>query len=1449
MASRKVADAHVLFSAEGIPALSSAVKSLGGDLSQLSATTGRGGLFGNNFAKDIAQLNQVERSLKRNLQLKNQLAAAEVRASLEADRTLASRSAQSNARNQIASRGFTAATMVSPTLQRSQREAHSLDVQQIAKQRAELKRFIGASDTTDKFKSRSIKAGNQVFYENPAALRKSADEIRETLKSLSRFGVAGSKSKNAIDEVKRRMLSMAESAEALATRMEKLDRVIEQGRKLSPGKAGQVRGNVRDLERAGERAEAIQQRKADREDLSVPPRVILRRRISEVAKTEDLTDRQESQEVGIAANEVAASLRTLAQDVRETQIDEALRDAARRMEAGRISPESFRSDVAKAEARRGGTQSAGSIIEDVSFRAGTGGESKETVSRRQETETLRSKKEEIDKLVASSRSLTEEEKKRLEVESKMISKEIKSSESRAAISSEMDKIESKVKDLTSIERGYQDRIENGEKLSREDSKARKDNKRQIDQQVEAHGKLSRKMVGHNNDLKSAAGMSRRYNFMIQQASYGVQDFVQVIGQTGLSGALRASANNMAAVAGATGSVGGALTGALGTIAMIGFAQAIEGMGGEAESTADKIDKLNKVLESNHAIRLRSNNLIGQMNATLPGTPDFGASAFQSTTSEMEKLRMEKVLLSRQAGSAGSTVLDDQLPKGMFSEIGRAIYNKMAPTAGTLDPEGILAAGGGFRGEESTSRKKKELDSQFKIASIGFKESSIELYELQEKYQEYLKVLVNADTSTREGSLRAAAALEPDNTELQELIRKIEENRDSIRAESENSGVALRGYRESVAEYVRKTNEEIKKGRKTSLSGLAPLESASDAARAAIKASRRRVIEAPDNESSVLAEKILNQQLKELEIIAGAVSKIKLGDDSQENVSFTGVESLHKKIQDSLSGKDDKKLTAQERTNEILEEIRDEQKIITKANRDLPRVFSPVGSAPAAPAATLAPNLSPRPLSPDKPPINLFEGVSTPGSGLFSVPSPRFSYDVPTQEQAAERAKEARHKRAIFTAEGGPGAPSLPEGPEPFNRRRAMSAIKGDSDLNYAKELLRETQSNYIDITGRKAERRQDANSKLRINNQRGMSRRNIEATSGSGIYTGQSTEEAMSSARESVRQQGYSDLLGMDKPGEEAFFGARRGGTVSDSATQRRGVFDDASTFGRRRFGGGLTPSQQQAISSPASSSPIPGESPDENRRRRVAERNAQFGARPEAGPELNARTVKTAIAAMAPALHEPVGPAATSAEAARFRAERIAEAGPAATSAEAARFRAERIAEAGPAFENTHEAQAGPRSLMRKQASAEKGAAARSAREKELKAARDKRLSLEYGREAIKAEAEADLESRRRFDRKAGENLPTQKSAARRRKIRADQGKAPSWLENYEASQSSTTPLAAAPIASDGLSSNVDTEATKQIAAAADEALQYHKNTSDKMNQLVELLKTRADSGGLVIV
>jgi hypothetical protein len=159
-------------------------------------------------------------------------------------------------------------------------------------------------------------------------------------------------------------------------------------------------------------------------------------------------------------------------------------------------------------------------------------------------------------------------------------------------------------------------------VGREGGREYKDLAKQLSQNRSRISGLSAATGGFNRSSRDMAQGQRKVTFMMQQGSYAVQDFVQVIGQTGLSGALRASANNVAQVAATFGTMGGAIASAGITLLMIGIAEALTYMGGESKEAAKNIEKLTTRLEGLLSIQkqLRAGRLEIQT-----ASADFGAS--------------------------------------------------------------------------------------------------------------------------------------------------------------------------------------------------------------------------------------------------------------------------------------------------------------------------------------------------------------------------------------------------------------------------------------------------------------------------------------------------------------------------------------------------------------------------------------------------------------------------------------------------------------------------------------------------------------------------------------------------------------------------------------------------------------------------------------------------------
>tara|TARA_R110002096_G_scaffold66682_6_gene162286 strand:+ start:3833 stop:8533 length:4701 start_codon:yes stop_codon:yes gene_type:complete len=359
-----------------------------------------------------------------------------------------------------------------------------------------------------------------------------------------------------------------------------------------------------------------------------------------------------------------AELAVIQTEIKHKQSLMDLSQAADDYRAGRISREDYTLSSSNREARTRGESSAQERIDAAAFSAANAGYDQGSIAKLTEIETLNARKVAIDNLLDSNNSLTADEKKRLEAERETIAVEEKHARSQQEIAELINKEEFALKKLVTQKNDFIVKRANGIALTRDEVKA----ERQLDNQI---NESSRKMqtytnavYGGNVALNKAANSSRRYNFMVQQASYGVQDFVQVIGQTGLSGALRASANNMASLAAATGTVGGAVTGALGTIAMIGMADAIKAWGWETESTTKKLERLQGVVERFANVRSKMMEFHGNLVrenlglsgiAAAPGVEARNEAAKQAGESAEAERNLRTVVDEIVANAESSTV--------------------------------------------------------------------------------------------------------------------------------------------------------------------------------------------------------------------------------------------------------------------------------------------------------------------------------------------------------------------------------------------------------------------------------------------------------------------------------------------------------------------------------------------------------------------------------------------------------------------------------------------------------------------------------------------------------------------------------------------------------------------------------------------------------------------------
>lgn len=120
--------------------------------------------------------------------------------------------------------------------------------------------------------------------------------------------------------------------------------------------------------------------------------------------------------------------------------------------------------------------------------------------------------------------------------------------------------------------------------------------KQFDQAVNKSNMELRRAQAHlgvfAGGSSKAAFATGKLGFMMQQASFGAQDFVQVYGQTGLSGALRASMNNWAQVLAIMNPMIGAFGGLALTAAGIAWANYVDG----ADSATSASERLKKATD-------------------------------------------------------------------------------------------------------------------------------------------------------------------------------------------------------------------------------------------------------------------------------------------------------------------------------------------------------------------------------------------------------------------------------------------------------------------------------------------------------------------------------------------------------------------------------------------------------------------------------------------------------------------------------------------------------------------------------------------------------------------------------------------------------------------------------------------------------------------------------------
>jgi hypothetical protein len=617
-----------------------------------------------------------------------------------------------------------------------------------------------------------------------------------------------------------KQVEAAAASPALLEAMGKVSKETEEyaaalklSRTLTDPQKSAIRGDLRDLAGAGLRADASLGRQEGRDFLAADPSAIMSRRLSEIESNRDLSDIGKSQETSLAAQEIASALRAAAKGVREAGVDKAMKLAAKKLAEGAITPEQFLSDVARADATRRGTTSAQETLRDVDFRSRNAGQTEGDVTQEAELNALRNRSKKIQELIDDENNLDAEEKKRLATEKKLLDSTVTLRDADFKLSKEMKRHEDNLRKRAASRSALAIKEAKGIQLKRAEKQELKGLNAQMDREFAALNKLKVAQSGMNERLHKGSLSSKRFNFMMQQASYGVQDFVQVIGQTGLSGALRASANNMASLAAATGTVGGAVTGALGTILMIGLADAFQGMGNEAETTAKKMDRLSKSIgrmaRAREGSRKLSEDLFGGATGDFKGGIEGIRRGLSGSSQDAAELKTSRHKAEELAASIFEASDISTPEPGFWKERGDAmvdVFGKIwsaAKTQFTFDLSRIIKE---KRNEESGVSAPGSAMKELARQGLGLRGTNREERqgthrEIEREYERIKNTIVGADLSTIEGQLNVAEALGADVELIQNARDEIEAASDRLEEEKRRQAKALKKFQDTLKEYV------------------------------------------------------------------------------------------------------------------------------------------------------------------------------------------------------------------------------------------------------------------------------------------------------------------------------------------------------------------------------------------------------------------------------------------------------------------------------------------------------------------------------------------------------------------------------------------------------------------------------------------------------------------------
>jgi len=832
----KIGEGYFQFSSRGLKELVDEINNAGKTTRSLTNIGKSQGFFSESINKDLGALRLLIKETKAAKKVVDQLKSVSIGSSFAADSSAEAGRARLKSSGKVAKR-YDEATIASPTAMAAEKQSEiqrrkALDRERIAiRERANLD-----PSTTPAFKARVDAASKRLVGggTSPTELRDKANRIRAEAKGLGRF-------KNSASTIKE-MNDLADATDRAAEGARRLIDLQGKAKSLTPEAAGKTRGSIRDELRSGERADAISARQAEREIESTSGGERIGRRLDEIKDRKDLTEDQENKEIGLASKEVAESLRNLAQDIRESGIDEELSEAAGQFKKGKITDNQFKAAVDRADSKQAGAASAGKTIDDAVLRAENDGQSKDTIAR---SESILQLTNEIKKLEAANRTLSGSEKEKNAAVTESLKAELSLQEAHQQLSKELDASVSKNKLLLATKAKLDVEERKGLGNSKQHKEERKKNNKELKNAADLQDKLRSAMGDGNAAMSNAARASRRWNFQLQQASYGIQDFVQVIGQTGLSGALRASANNMASFFGAMGTPTGAIIGGLGTIAMIGIAEAFATAGDEAETTEEKVSKLADQLDRIAEIRMRAFEFSAETSGL--DSSRLNLDAFASRSSSLGENSLEEKAAKEKGQAEADTAISElsgSVDVGFWGNaadaIGRVVVDGWDNVFNVteLNVKKVIEKKTNARGEALTPKQadaaaQKELEQQYAAAlqkidadvravnrQVIGKEEPLAALEQQRKriVEAYARIkasVVDVDAATAEGAISIAAALE-DSEALERAkaeIKAIQTRRLALIHESEE---ALKLALTQISDFLEGQVRQIGRGDTSSL---------------------------------------------------------------------------------------------------------------------------------------------------------------------------------------------------------------------------------------------------------------------------------------------------------------------------------------------------------------------------------------------------------------------------------------------------------------------------------------------------------------------------------------------------------------------------------------------------------------------------------------------------------